>query len=229
MNTAILSILLFILVAFNLVSFIKWRIYCHTQGRNFQGMWKVPFRMIYHDSVWSWIGSTFHCLIWLKIHPPKFTGLSIGAIALCTFLISSCSSTSIESSLPTIKVASQVGTTFAIHALKITPADQQNIYDLALAINAVTGGDIAPTVAELQNSIAGYVTTPGAEAVGSFVTALYSQYYPQLSGNAKVATDFLQAVSAGVVLATQNNSAALAQMKTLPLNVRIAIWRVVHK
>jgi len=149
-------------------------------------------------------------------------------LAIICILLAGCSSNQIESSLPTIKTGAQVSTAFTITILKVPASQQVFIYDVVVAVNSVTGGNVAPTVAQLDAAMAQYLTTPGAQAVGSFVTSLYSQYYPKLSGNAKLATDFLQAVSAGVELATANNSAALAKMNTLPLNVRVAIWNEIH-
>jgi len=124
------------------------------------------------------------------------TGICLCALALIG--LPSCTSSSVESALPEITLAAAGGTAFAVQELKISKAEQAYIYEIAVACNSLASGTSAPTVAQLQHAISQYTTTAGAAAIGSLVTSLYSQYYPQLGGNGKTAADLLVAIATGV-------------------------------
>ena len=113
--------------------------------------------------------------------------LSISLLTTSALLLSACSSSQITASLPLITIASSVGTDAALGASKASPAVQAEVYDISLAIYSVTGGNIAPTVAQLKTVLNQKVNGIVSSVICDVVSKLYAQYYPQLNGNAKSA------------------------------------------
>lgn len=37
--------------------------------------YKVPFRMVYCETLWGWICETFYCHVWIKMFPKKFNAI----------------------------------------------------------------------------------------------------------------------------------------------------------
>ena len=103
----------------------------------------------------------------------------------------------LEASLPYITIAVEAGTTLALK--KQSVATKKDVYNISAALRSLSAGQI-PTVAALNNAIALYTTDAGAAAIGKIVADTYAKYYAKLSanGNAKAASDLLEALAQGI-------------------------------
>ena len=147
--------------------------------------------------------------------------LTLSLLTTSALLLSACSSSQVTASLPLITIASSVGAGAALGASKASPAVQAEVYDISLAIYSVTGGNIAPTVAQLKTALSQKVNGIIAFAICDVVTRLYAQYYPELSGNVKLADQLLNAIASGV-----NQAAALPTNPTASTCERIILAKI---
>ena len=115
----------------------------------------------------------------------------------------------IESSLPLIRIGASVATgavlDFAVQQSSTRTRLANEMYAAASAVYSLSGGTF-PTATQFQSSI---VAFGGSQADASYaqfagaISGLYAAYYPKLAtGDAKTATDLLNAIAGGIEDAT---------------------------
>ena len=116
----------------------------------------------------------------------------------------------IEAALPLIRTGASVATggvlNFAVTQSGTRTRLANEMYSAASAIYSLSGGTF-PTPAQLQSSILAF---GGSQAdanyaqFASVIGAFYAAYYPKaVTGNAKTASDLLNAIAGGIEDATQ--------------------------
>jgi len=135
------------------------------------------------------------------------------ATATTTAAASSASAVSsvIEAALPLIRTGAAVATgavlDFTVQQSETRTRLANEMYTAASAVYSLSGGSF-PTPAQLQSTITAF---GGSEADASYaqfssaIASLYAAWYPKLaSGDAKTASDLLNAVAGGIEDATQS-------------------------
>ena len=116
----------------------------------------------------------------------------------------------IEAALPLIRTGASVATgavlNFAVKQSSTRTRLANEMYAAANAVYSLSGGTF-PTPAQFQSSIlafGGSQTDANYAQFASAISALYSSYYAKLvTGDAKTATDVLNAIAGGIEDATQ--------------------------
>ncbi len=115
----------------------------------------------------------------------------------------------IESALPFIRTGASVATgavlDFAVQQGSTRTRLANEMYAAANAVYSLSGGSF-PSPAEFQSSVLAFGGTQADASYAQFTSAiagLYSAYYPKLvRGDAKTATDLLNAIAGGIEDAT---------------------------
>lgn len=115
----------------------------------------------------------------------------------------------IESSLPLIRIGASVATgavlDFAVQQSSTRTRLANEMYAAASAVYSLSGGTF-PSAAQFQSSIVAFGGSQADASYAQFATAissLYAAYYPKLAtGDAKTATDLLNAIAGGIEDAT---------------------------
>jgi hypothetical protein len=115
----------------------------------------------------------------------------------------------IEAALPLIRTGASVATgavlDFAVQQSNTRTRLANEMYAAASAVYSLSGGTF-PTTAQFQANILAFGGSQTDASYAQFATAissLYASYYPKLaSGNAKTATDLLNAIAGGIEDAT---------------------------
>jgi hypothetical protein len=121
----------------------------------------------------------------------------------------SVTSAFIEASLPVIQTGASVATgavlDFAVKSSSTRTTLANEMYAAANAVYSLSGGTF-PTAAQFQASILAFGGTQTDVSYAQFATSiasLYAVYYPKLvTGNAKTASDLLNAIAGGIENAT---------------------------
>ena len=141
------------------------------------------------------------------------TGAALSLAACATTSASSGSSGTasalIESSLPMIRVGASVATgavlDFAVQQSSARSALANEMYAAANAVYSLSGGSF-PSASQFQSTVLAFGGSQNDAEYAQFATAissLYSAYYPKLiSGDAKTASDLLNAIAGGIEDAT---------------------------
>jgi hypothetical protein len=117
----------------------------------------------------------------------------------------------IEAALPVIRTGASVATgavlDFAVQQSSTRTRLANEMYAAASAVYSLSGGTF-PTTAQFQASILAFGGTQADAGYADFASAisgLYAAYYPKLgTGDAKTATDLLNAIAGGIEDATQS-------------------------
>ncbi len=120
-------------------------------------------------------------------------------------------SAAIEAALPLIRTGAAVATgavlDFAVQQSSTRTRLANEMYAAANAVYSLSGGAF-PTPTQFQASIVAFGGSQTDASYAQFSTAiagLYSSYYPKLiTGDAKTATDLLNAIAGGIEDATQS-------------------------
>ena len=120
-------------------------------------------------------------------------------------------STAVEAALPLVRTGAAVATgavlDFAVKQSSTRTRLANEMYSAANAVYSLSGGAF-PTPAQFQASIVAFGGSQTDASYAQFSTAiagLYSSYYPKLvTGDAKTATDLLNALAGGIEDATQS-------------------------
>jgi hypothetical protein len=115
----------------------------------------------------------------------------------------------IESALPVIRIGASVATgavlDFAVKSSSTRTQLANEMYSAANAVYSLSGGSF-PTAAQFESSILAFGGSQTDAEYAQFATAissLYSAYYPKLAtGDAKTASDLLNAIAGGIEDAT---------------------------
>ncbi len=135
-----------------------------------------------------------------------------GAAATGTSVASgSTASAAIEAALPLIRTGAAVATgavlDFAVKQSSTRTRLANEMYSAGSAVYSLSGGTF-PTPDQFQSSILAFGGSQTDASYAQFSTAiagLYSSYYPQLvTGDAKTASDLLNAIAGGIEDATQS-------------------------
>ena len=121
----------------------------------------------------------------------------------------STTSTAIETALPIVRTGAAVATgavlDFAVKQSSTRTRLANEMYAAANAVYSLSGGSF-PSPAQFQSSILAFGGTEADASYAQFSTAiaaLYAAYYPKLvTGDAKTATDLLNAIAGGIEDAT---------------------------
>jgi hypothetical protein len=135
----------------------------------------------------------------------------VGATSSTGAASGSTASTVIEAALPLIRTGAAVATgavlDFAVQQGSTRTRLANEMYAAASAVYSLSGGSF-PTPAQLQSTIA---TFGGSQADANYaqfsaaIAGLYASYFPKLAtGDAKTASDLLNAVAGGIEDATQS-------------------------
>ncbi len=124
---------------------------------------------------------------------------------------SSTASAIIEAALPLIRTGASVATgavlDFAVKQSSTRTRLANEMYSAANAVYSLSGGTF-PTSAQFQTSILAFGGSQTDASYAQFATAissLYASYYPKLAtGDAKTASDLLNAIAGGIEDATQS-------------------------
>ena len=117
----------------------------------------------------------------------------------------------IEAALPVIRTGASVATgavlDFAVEQSGTRTRLANEMYSAASAVYSLSGGTF-PTTAQFQASVlafGGSQTDASYAEFASAISSLYAAYYPKLAtGDAKTATDLLNAIAGGIEDATQS-------------------------
>jgi hypothetical protein len=141
------------------------------------------------------------------------TGSATGpAVALSSGTATgSTASAVIEAALPFIRTGAAVATgavlDFTVQQSSTRTQLANEMYAAASAVYSLSGGSF-PTPAQLQSTIASFGGSQADANYAQFsaaIAGLYSSYYSKLvTGNAKTASDVLNAVAGGIEDATQS-------------------------
>jgi hypothetical protein len=123
----------------------------------------------------------------------------------------STASALIEASLPLIRTGASVATgavlDFAVKQSSTRTQLANEMYAAASAVYSLSGGTF-PSTAQFQSSILAFGGSQADASYADFATAissLYAAYYPKLAtGDAKTASDLLNAIAGGIEDATQS-------------------------
>jgi hypothetical protein len=122
----------------------------------------------------------------------------------------SAATATIEAALPLVRTGAAVATgavlDFAVKQSATRTRLANEMYSAASAVYSLSGGTF-PTPAQFQSSIVAFGGSQADAGYAQFSTAiaaLYASYYPKLvTGDAKTATDLLNALAGGIEDATQ--------------------------
>jgi hypothetical protein len=126
-------------------------------------------------------------------------------ITLCIVVLALAACTSLQpvvsTSIPTITAATEAAVGLALRHQNPSEKTLNYVYSVASAIRSLSGGEAAPTVAELNQALKAWTggqDTSLFSSIGLAISALYASYYPQIEGNPKLALQVLEAIAAGV-------------------------------